>query len=301
MSALDLISPLAASGLQYGFKNSTESGLAICGILVVLSMVSWTVMLVKMRLLGRARRANATFLDRFRRAPHPLSVFTREERYDEAPYFHVYHAACAGLAFQATGSESPAGVAAAMSSAKERISPSQMASIQGAMERAVGEAALKLESKLSVVAMALSGAPFLGLLGTVWGVMDSFSELASSTEPVGLQAMAPGVSAALLTTIVGLFVAIPSMFGYNFLVNRIREMIVRLDNFASELNGVFERFLVDHHRAAAEVPAVTSPSGFAEPAMPDLAAAPVPRQMAAAATSLAMSRPPAILEATSEL
>lgn len=300
MSALALF-PLAASGLQYGFKNSTESGLAICGILVVLSMVSWTVMLVKMRLLRRARRANGVFLDRFRRSPHPLSVFTREERYEEAPYYHVYHAACAGLAFQMTGSEAPEGMDATPGERGRRVSPSQMASVQGAMERAVGEAALKLESKLSVVAMALSGAPFLGLLGTVWGVMDSFSELATTTEPAGLQAMAPGVSAALLTTIVGLFVAIPSMFGYNLLVNRIREMIVRLDNFASELNGVLERFFVDHHRAAAQVPVASAPAGFTEPAMPELPAAPVPRQMAAAATSLAMSRPPAILEATSEL
>src|SRR5205814_1676327 len=91
----------------------------------------------------------------------------------------------------------------------------------------------------------VSGAPFLGLLGTVWGVMDTFSDVATAGS-ANLAAMAPGVSAALITTVTGLLVAIPAMFGYNFLVTSIRGMILGMDNFAAELASEFEHRYVDH-------------------------------------------------------
>ena len=114
-----------------------------------------------------------------------------------------------------------------------------------AMERAVGETALKIESQMIVLATAVSGAPFLGLLGTVWGVMETFAGVAEAGK-ANLAAMAPGVSAALITTVTGLLVAIPAMFGYNYLVTTIRAMIVELDNFAAELASEFEHKYVDH-------------------------------------------------------
>ena len=140
-----------------------------------------------------------------------------------------------------------------------RITPSQMEAVRVAMERASAEAALRFEQRLSIVAIALSGAPFIGLLGTVWGIMDSFAAIATLQQgSATIQAMAPGVCAALLTTVVGLFVAIPSMFGYNLLVNKIRTMIVRLDNYASELCSMFDRHYVDHHTPGAELPSLGS-------------------------------------------
>jgi biopolymer transport protein ExbB/TolQ len=127
----------------------------------------------------------------------------------------------------------------------EKISPSQMRAVTVAMERAVGEAGLKLESQMIILSTAVSGAPFLGLLGTVWGVMDAFSGIAQSGS-ANLAAMAPGVSGALITTVVGLLVAIPAMFGYNFLVTSVRSMIVQAENFAAELSSEIEHKFVDH-------------------------------------------------------
>jgi biopolymer transport protein ExbB/TolQ len=98
---------------------------------------------------------------------------------------------------------------------------------------------------MNVLTMAVSGAPFLGLLGTVWGVMDAFGGIAASGS-ANLAAMAPGVSGALITTVTGLLVAIPAMFGYNFLVTSIRGIIVEMDNFAAELASEFEHKYVDH-------------------------------------------------------
>jgi biopolymer transport protein ExbB/TolQ len=114
-----------------------------------------------------------------------------------------------------------------------------------AMERAVGESALKLESQMIILATAVSGAPFIGLLGTVWGVMETFADVAKAGS-ASLAAMAPGVSAALITTVTGLLVAIPAMFGYNYLVTSVRGMIVELDNYAAELISAFEHQYVAH-------------------------------------------------------
>src|SRR5688572_13074780 len=109
-----------------------------------------------------------------------------------------------------------------------------MEHVKRALERTVAQESLKLESGLILLAIAVSGAPFLGLLGTVWGVMSTFSGIAR-TGSADLTAMAPGVSAALVTTVAGLLVAIPSMFGYNWLVHTLRVLTVELDNFAQEL------------------------------------------------------------------
>ena len=95
------------------------------------------------------------------------------------------------------------------------------------------------------MATAVSGSPFLGLLGTVWGVMDAFTGVAEAGSP-SLASMAPGVSGALITTVTALCVAIPAMFGYNFLVTSIRAMIVQMDNFAAELASEFDHRFVDH-------------------------------------------------------
>ena len=107
------------------------------------------------------------------------------------------------------------------------------------LERVVAQESLKLESGLILLAVAVSGAPFMGLLGTVWGVMSAFSAVALQ-QSATLLALAPGVSAALVTTVAGLLVAIPSMFGYNWLVHNLRVRTVELDNFAQELVSKME-------------------------------------------------------------
>jgi biopolymer transport protein TolQ len=120
-----------------------------------------------------------------------------------------------------------------------------MEHVKRVLERAVAQESLKLESGLILLAIAVSGAPFLGLLGTVWGVMSAFSYVAMLGR-ADLATMAPGVAAALATTVCGLLVAIPSMFGYNWLVHNLRVQTVELDNFAQELVSKMEtEYLVE--------------------------------------------------------
>ena len=128
---------------------------------------------------------------------------------------------------------------------KQHVSLKHMEHVKRAMENVVAQECLKLESGLILLAIAVSGAPFIGLLGTVWGVMSTFAGIAQQGSAT-MAAMAPGVSAALITTVAGLLVAIPSMFGYNWLVHNLRAFTVGLDNFAQELVSRMEtEFLAD--------------------------------------------------------
>ena len=128
---------------------------------------------------------------------------------------------------------------------RQHVSMKGMEHVKRTLERVVAQESLKLESGLILLAIAVSGSPFMGLLGTVWGVMSAFANVAL-TGQANLNALAPGVSAALVTTVAGLLVAIPSMFGYNWLVHNLRVMTVELDNFAQELVSKMEtEFLKD--------------------------------------------------------
>ncbi|MEO8352036.1 MAG: MotA/TolQ/ExbB proton channel family protein, partial [Chthoniobacteraceae bacterium] len=225
---------LAAGGLLFALEKATLPGKIILAALFLASVFSWTVMVTKFRVLRRARRQRHRFLELFRADRQPLHLYQERARFEGAPVFTIYKAGCRELCFHLLGSPEVDETFRARLEIAPRISPAQMRVVSTAMERAVGETALRLESRMILLATAVSGAPFLGLLGTVWGVMDTFSDVAKAGS-ANLAAMAPGVSAALITTVTGLLVAIPAMFGYNYLLTTLRGMIVELDNFAAEL------------------------------------------------------------------
>jgi biopolymer transport protein ExbB/TolQ len=236
---------LASGGIVFAFENSTLPGRLILLTLFLASIFSWSVMVTKFRVIRHALRRREQFLELFRADRQPLRLYTDRVRFEGAPVFAIYKAGCKELTFQLLGSAEVDETFRARLEDAHKISPAQMRVVTTAMERAVGETALRLESQMILLATAVSGAPFLGLLGTVWGVMETFGDVAAAGS-ANLAAMAPGVSAALITTVTGLLVAIPAMFGYNYLVTTIRAMIVGLDNFAAELASEFEHKYVDH-------------------------------------------------------
>lgn len=247
MASLILPSSILASGggIVYAFQESTFEGRIVLILLFVASIFSWSVMVTKLRVVQHAKKQTRRFLETFRTDRQPLRIYAEKARFDGAPLFHLYQAGCRELTFQLLGSSEVDETFHGRLEDAPEISSAQMRVVSSAMERAVGETALKLESQMIILATAVSGAPFLGLLGTVWGVMDTFGGVAAAGS-ANLAAMAPGVSAALITTVFGLLVAIPAMFGYNFLVTSIRGMIVEMDNFAVELASKFEHRYVDH-------------------------------------------------------
>ncbi len=242
---------LAAGGLLFAFEHSTVAGKVVLSLLCVVSIFSWSIMITKMRVIRFARKQTAHFRAAFRQDRQPLRLFENRAKFPGTPLFNVYHAGCQELTFHLLGSAEVDETFRARLEIADKITPAQMHAVNAAMERAVGETALELESQMILLATAVSGSPFLGLLGTVWGVMDTFTDVALAGSP-NLTSMAPGVSGALITTVTALCVAIPAMFGYNFLVTSIRGMIVEMDNFAAELSSEFEHKYVDHTARVSE-------------------------------------------------
>lgn len=229
----------AAAGILYAFEHSEPAGKAVLFCLLLGSIFSWSVIWSKWVQLNAVLKSTRAFLPIFRTATEPLEPYLSGRPPGDSPQAIIYHAGAKELCFHLTGSSVVDSTLAARLSSARSISETGMNSVRTAMERAVGEESLKLESNLILLATAVSGAPFLGLLGTVWGVMDAFSGIAMAGQ-ASLAAMAPGVSGALITTVVGLLVAIPAMFGYNFLTTSIRSQNIQMENFAAECAAVFE-------------------------------------------------------------
>ena len=217
--------------LIYVWTQATLIAKAIIVCLIFFSIVVWSTMVSKAVQMRRARKLNHYFNEEFRAQKTVLDIFDRKLQVEGCPLYAVYQTGCVQLDARLRG---PGG---------ERRRPSvtlkNMEHVKRAIENVVAQESLKLESGLILLAIAVSGAPFMGLLGTVWGVMSTFAGIAQQGSAT-MAAMAPGVSAALVTTVAGLLVAIPSMFGYNWLVHNLRVFTVNLDNFAQELVSKME-------------------------------------------------------------
>jgi biopolymer transport protein TolQ len=219
------------AGLSYIWSQATAEAKVIIVCLLVFSIVAWSTMIGKALQMRRAKKLNQFFYSEYRTQKGVLDLYDRRIQAEGCPVFMVYQAGSMELDARL---KNPDG-----SGRKKHVSLKGMEHVKRTLENTVAQESLKLESGLILLAIAVSGAPFLGLLGTVWGVMDTFGGIAQQGS-ASLAAMAPGVAAALITTVAGLLVAIPSMFGYNWLVHNLRVLTVQLDNFAQELVSKME-------------------------------------------------------------
>lgn len=217
--------------LSYIWGVATLEAKIIIFCLFIFSIMAWGVMITKALQMRRARKLNKFFNSEFKSQNNVMGIFDRRLQVDGCPQFAVYNAGSIELNSRLKDPETNA--------RKRYVSLKGMEHVKRTLENTVAQESLKLESGLILLAIAVSGAPFLGLLGTVWGVMSTFGHVAQQ-ESATLSAMAPGVAAALITTVAGLLVAIPSMFGYNWLVHNLRVLTVELDNFAQELVSKME-------------------------------------------------------------
>jgi biopolymer transport protein TolQ len=223
INSTDLL--LADGNLNYVWAKAPLEGKAIIITLLIFSIFAWTVMVSKALQMARAKKLNGLFEAEFRTQKNVLGIYDRKIEVDGCPMFAVYREGSQELD---TRVKTPEG------GRKQFITLKSMEHIKRTLESAVAREAIRLESGLILLAIAVSGAPFLGLLGTVWGVMITFADVGQRGQ-ADLPTMAPGVSAALVTTVAGLLVAIPSMFAYNWLVHTLRVITVELDNFAQQL------------------------------------------------------------------
>jgi biopolymer transport protein ExbB/TolQ len=229
---------LAANAAVYAIQNATTEGKATVVVLLVLSLFSWTIILTKFRQLLIARKSAKKFFDAYAATRDPLDIKKRGELFDGAPAYALYERGADELAYQLE--KNPVTV-----KGERRISTSSFEAVKVVLEEAAAGQAMALEKGMIVLSTAVAGGPFIGLLGTVWGVMSTFAGIAESNS-ASLTAMAPGVAAALVATVTGLLVAIPAMFAYNFMVTSIRTITQELDGFASRYANQIEHAYVDN-------------------------------------------------------
>ncbi len=224
----------ATPGVYYAFQNSDTVGKAIVLILILGSILAWSLMIEKFLHLRQAKRLSARFLEVFKVKDKNLVSpgLIREGMNNAGPLAIIYSAGVVKLQdFYQSGNGGMYGDRMSVSPCK--LSEAQLNAIEAVLEREVSAQIHELESNVGVVATLVSLSPFCGLFGTVWGVMMAFAGIAIAGKP-DFTALAPGVAGALLTTVAGLVVAIPSLVGYNFMNYSIRALTVAMDNFTEE-------------------------------------------------------------------
>jgi len=240
---------LAVNSILYAWEKSDAPGKGIIIVQLVISVLAWTVMLTKAQVLRAVSREDRLFKEQLRRQPNCMALVGRKLVLGLSPMLRIYNAGAAKL----LGSHS----AADLERGRPGRLPLNQSDIDAAcamMDRTAVEEGFRLESQMAILAMAVSVSPLLGLLGTVWGVMNAFAE-AAFAQSATIPTVAPGISSAILTTVVGLLVAIPSLVAYNLLSGQIRIIKVQIENFIDEFSEDLDRAFESSPRS----PPVDSP------------------------------------------
>lgn len=205
-------------------QDAGPMGWAVLGFLLCFSVFSWTVILAKWNSFRGARRTNSQFLRAFRKAPGLEAVVAASERYRPSPLVSVFDFGYEELERQV----------------KTRGKVSSRTALERSLQLGVSEEIGKLERNMHWLATTASVTPFIGLFGTVLGIIRAFQDLGNMGS-TSLKALGPGISEALITTAFGLFAAIPAAIFYNHFGHIIRDMGTRMEDFSLEFMNVAER------------------------------------------------------------
>ena len=225
---------LPLAGVVWAFNISDPIGKLIVVVLIGASVLAWSIMLGKYLELRKVEKADERFARTFERQENPLEIFVRGPAHPDSPMAKVYMAACvaAKREFESLAHKQHRALSQ-IDLSLERLTALQIDSIRKVAECAVADQILLLETQMSMLGSTYTIAPMLGLFGTVWGISVSFEQMAKQGS-ANLSEAAPGISSALLTTIVGLIVAIPSAYGCNKLNEKIRFLSIQLENFVEK-------------------------------------------------------------------
>jgi biopolymer transport protein TolQ len=197
---------------------------AVLLVLLAFSLISWAIILSRWSILKRARVQSGRFLRAFRRAQRLQDINSVAEQFRPSPLVGVFHSGFREFERQvgtSGGLRNPLAV-------------------QRAMQIASSEEMTRFERNLPWLAITGAVTPFVGLFGTVWGIIDAFHGLGTSGAAT-LRAVAPGISEALITTAAGLAAAIPAVIAYNLIGGSLRDFAARCDDFSLEMLNVVER------------------------------------------------------------
>ncbi len=201
--------------------------------LVFFSLASWSVILAKSKEMVSAKRASDKFIRIFRKASRLNETSEEVSKHRAAPIAAIFQAGYAELETMIKSirrSEGP--------EAKLRIR--SLSIIERSLERATGSEMERLQRALPLLASTASVTPFIGLFGTVWGIMNTFHAI-GATGSTSIMTVAPGIAEALVNTSAGLLAAIPAVVAYNHLLAKVRHLRRRMDDFSLEFLNLVER------------------------------------------------------------
>ena len=198
--------------------------LAVVGVLICFSIYSWTIIFSKWFALRGARKANDRFLRAFRKSSGLEAVMVASERYRPSPLVTVFDFGYEEVERQVRGSN------------KMR----NRTAVERALQLGLSEDMSRLESNMNWLATTATACPFIGLLGTVLGIIQAFLDL-SQQASTSLRTVGPGIATALIATAVGLMAAIPAAIFNNVMNTKIRDIGARMDDFALEFLNMVER------------------------------------------------------------
>lgn len=205
-------------------QNLRPVPLAVIVLLILFSLLSWTIVFSKSSVFSRARRDNRNFLRAFRKADNLQAVAIASEQFASAPLVAIFDFGYGEVERQV----------------RQRGALVNKPAVERSLQLGISEEVTKLEMNMSWLATVASVSPFIGLFGTVWGIIDAFQAL-GNVGATSLRAVAPGISEALITTAIGLAAAIPAAIFYNVFGNRIKEIGTRMEDFAIEFQNLAER------------------------------------------------------------
>jgi len=224
------------SALVEMLHNSGPFALAVLVILLAASLFSWTIMLTKWSAFRRAQAQSKRFLRAFRQSGRLSEIAAIADQFAPSPLVPVFNEINDEYLRQSGG----------------RGMPRNPLALERAAQIASSEALTNMEQRMTWLATIAAVAPFIGLLGTVMGIIDAFHGLGTAGAAT-LRAVAPGISEALITTAAGLVVAIPAVVGYNQLTGRLRDFAARMDDFGREfLNLIENAAMITSHQASHE-------------------------------------------------
>ncbi len=214
--------------------NASGVVLGVLGLLAFFSLVSWYIIAYKALYLSRAQSESVRFLENFWRSKRLDAIYKSAEELKRSPISAMFKAGYIEL------SKIKGQGAAATDPAEKDAWLGDMQSIERALERARTNELTHLESMVPFLATTGSAAPFVGLFGTVWGIMNSFVNIGAKGA-ANLATVAPGIAEALIATAIGLVAAIPAVMGYNYLVRKIKVLSSEMEAFSNDFLNIIKR------------------------------------------------------------
>ncbi len=231
---------LASNGVLELILSAGPVGKAVLLILVGFSIVSWALIVEKWWQFRRVRRQSLAFLKIYREGRRGAALHAAVKKYRDSPLAQIYAAA----------NQEVAGLDEALDDGEDAATTLEV--VHRAMRRAAGHEVARLERYLPFLATTASAAPFIGLFGTVWGVMTAFHGIGTQSS-ASLAVVAPGISEALIATAFGLGAAIPAVIGYNYFVNRVKHWAAEMDGFMLDVLNALSRAAAPGAKVARSV------------------------------------------------